>query len=83
MSSRGVTVIVTETITVQKQVEVVIPDHVEFDSNSLLENGLPSEIADLARSEAYYELAVTAESSWDLVGSDGPDFDVTSFWEED
>ena len=68
MKPRTVEVKVTETLIVEKTVTLHL--EADFDSDDT------DEIEQRARAVAYAELAITPESSWELTGSDGPDFEV-------
>ncbi len=66
MPKRTVEVIVTETVTIQKTVTLTIPDG---------GSTLKSDLEQRAREEAYKKLVTHGDHGWDLVSSDGPDFE--------
>lgn len=66
---------VIETLTVKKTVTVTVPPTLDFDPEERDDDAL-CEIEAIARTLAYAELAISAHSTWELIGSDGPHFAV-------
>lgn len=62
-----VEVTVTETVTIQKTVTLTIQEG---------ESTLKSDLEQRAREEAYKKLVTNGDHGWDLVSSDGPDFEI-------